>query len=373
MAEEKDPYALRDEFDGGLFVKGTPGGRQKARLLLTTEGIEARTDAGSHKMRWSGIKLERANGDMVLVHSGDRRTTVFCDEPGFLHGLEGTGGNDVNDALSRLAGERVSTRTRHMLGCTLAFAVVAVAFWGLPRLFRASIDGVVGALPYSVDEAIGEAVVDAMDAGGEEIEDEVVRDAIQEMLDRMQPHLSLDGVELVFRVIDNEQANAFALPGGYITVFTGLILESDRPEQVAGVLAHEIAHVTERHGLRRIAHSLGLMAGFSVLIGNTEGLLSIAVELFSLASVNDYSQDQETEADLEGVRLMVAAGIDPTALAEFFQKLEELYGDVPDSLSWISTHPQHKERIEAIRESASEGSEWEPLDVDWDAVKAALE
>ena len=218
---------------------------------------------------------------------------------------------------------------------------------------------------------------DSMDPGGRVLENELLLEAVQLMLDRLEPHaLQTKDTpwEFRFRVVDSDQVNAFALPGGYITVFTGLIAESDTPEQVAGVLAHEIAHVTLRHGMRRMAHSLGMMAAVSLVLGDLGGLESIAVELFTLSKVNGYSQDQESGADTEGVRMMIAAGLDPESLADFFRLLEEKYGDVPDELSWISTHPQHQERIEAIRaQVASAGTlpEWEPLELDWEAVRAA--
>ena len=75
-------------------------------------------------------------------------------------------------------------------------------------------------------------------------------------------------------------------------------------------------------GLRRIAHSLGIWAAISTLFGSADVLTSIAVDLFTLASVNDYSQDQETEADVEGARMLIAGRIDPVGLASFFAKLE---------------------------------------------------
>jgi len=243
-------------------------------------------------------------------------------------------------------------------------------------LFRAAVGATVDSLPYEVDQAIGESVWGQMDLGGEEVDDPVVRDAIQVMLDRLAPHRSLEEAEFTFKVIDSEVINAFALPGGFIVVFTGLMCEADSPEQVAGVIAHEIAHVTERHGLRRLAHGLGIWAAVSLVSGNTDILTSMALELFTLTRVNDYSQDQESEADLEGTRMLVAARIDPAGLADFFAKLEAQGGELPDSLAWFSSHPQHRERVRAIQAHAAElgaPEEYEPLDLDWEAVLAALE
>ena len=277
----------------------------------------------------------------------------------------------MNDALSRMQGQHVTSRRRHLTGCLIVLVALAAVFWGLPRLFRATVNGAVSALPYTVDEAIGETVFDSMELGVEVLEDPILRDAVQAILDRLSPHSSLPTATFTFKVVESEQVNAFALPGGFIVVYTGLMREADDPGQVAGVLAHEMAHVTQRHGLRRIAHSLGIWAAISTLFGSADVLTSIAVDLFTLASVNDYSQDQETEADVEGARMLIAGRIDPVGLASFFAKLEAEQGDVPDALAWISTHPQHKERVAAITAYADEhasGVVYEPLDIDWEAV-----
>ena len=260
-----------------------------------------------------------------------------------------------------------------MLGWGAVLAVLAFLIWGVPRAFRWGIDASVDALPVSIDRSIGEAVEGQLAVGGELVEDELLTSAVQEMLDRLTPFAELPGIEYHVRVVESEVANAFALPGGYLTVFTGLIAEAESPEQVAGVLAHEIAHVTERHGLRRIAHSLGLWVAIRFFLGDTQGLANVATELFTMASVNDYSQEQESGADAAGVRMMIAARIDPSGLAHFFEQMEERHGDVPPSLSWTSTHPRHVERVEAIQaQIARRGTnlpDFEGFSFDWEAVR----
>ncbi|TDJ68569.1 MAG: M48 family metallopeptidase [Planctomycetota bacterium] len=373
-----DPYAREREFGGGIFDSSVASGRRQARIHATPTGIVARAEDGEEvRIAWQGMRIERggASGDVVSCHAPHGRAAIFSEEPEFLRELESIGGNEVSDELARLAGERIATRRGHAIRWSIVLVLLVLVLGAIPRVFRKSIDGVVSALPYSVDEAIGKAVSETMEPGGKEVEDEQVRAAIQVMIDRLAAQLEDEHLSFEFRVIENDQVNAFALPGGYITVFTGLILEAERPEQVAGVLAHEIAHVMHRDGLRRIAHSIGVWVGIELILGDAEGLQAIAKKLFTLATVNDYSQDQEREADAEGVRLMIAARLDPHALAEFFELLERKYGDVPDPLSWLSTHPLYGERVSAIEtqvdELASEES-WEPLGVDWATVRGRL-
>ena len=375
---ETDTYSFDREFEGGVLGNKVHSGKRKARIRCSPEGLNVLVEDGDQELTlpWRKLAIEQggASGNVVFCRAAG--TTIYSEAPDFLRALEGAGGNDVADALARLAGQTVSSRSRHLLLWTVALGLLGTLLWVVPRVFRGSVDSVVSALPYSVDEKIGQTVLEAMDPGGPEVDDPVVLDAVQTILDRLTPHAELEGATFVFRVIDNEQANAYALPGGFVTVFTGLLLEAETPEQVAGVLAHEIAHVTERHGLRRIAHSIGLFVGVQLVLGDTQGLLNIALELFTLGSVNDYSQDQETEADLVGVRMLHEARIDPTGLSDFFQWMRDEYGDVPESLSWISTHPMHEERIQAISaqvDGFEEVVEYEPIEVDWVAVRGALE
>lgn len=374
---EFDPFAAEHTFAGGVVGKAIPGGKESAVVRVTREGVQAETERGEHiKAPWTRVKLTRAgsSGEVTFCDLGEG-VSIFSENENFLRAIEGCGGNDVANELARISGERVSSRTKHLISCSVFLAIAIGLVVLTPRACRASLDGVVDALPYSVDETIGEAVVDAMDPGGSEVEDEELRAAIQQILDRLSPHCGIPDAEFHFRIIENEQVNAFALPGGYLTVYTGLIQNAETAEMVAGVLGHEMAHVTQRHGLRRIVHSVGTIAGLRLLVGDTGGLLSIATELFTLASVNDYSQGQETDADLVGVQMLVDAGINPEGLIDFFEHIEDIQGEVPAALQWLSTHPETGGRIESVRGLIEDlgAPEYEPLALDWEALKASLD
>ncbi len=374
----KGAYNLERVMAGWVFQRADPRERQPARIRMRLDGIVATLEDGTTiQIPWKGMRLDvERDGGVVYCIAADGTRRIFSDDPDFLRAAEAAGGNDLGDALARLEGTRTSTPVRHRMGCIGCLAITIVVALAVPRLFRWGVNSTVDALPYSVDEAIGETAWENMDQGGKEVDDPRVRAAVQAILDRLTPHSQFPEATFQFKVIDSEVVNAFALPGGYITVFTGLLTEASSPIEVAGVIAHEMAHVTQRHGLRRMAHSVGLWASFTLFLGNTEVLTTIARELFTLASVNGYSQEQETAADLEGVRMLMAARIDPSGLAHFFAHLAQVHGDVPDSLTWFSTHPQHEDRIAAIEEYAASQppiGEWTALDVDWDAMLEALD
>ena len=203
---------------------------------------------------------------------------------------------------------------------------------------------------------------------------------MEDMVERLSDHFErtdvpASEVEWHVRVVQSEQVNAFALPGGYITIFTGLIENAETPDMVAGVVGHEMAHVLQRHGLKRVANEIGLFAGLRLIVGDTGGLVGLAGAVLKEASANNYSQTNESEADTFGTEAVLRAGLDPEALAEFFLLLKRKYGDVPTALAWMSSHPDHDSRAEAIR-AITEGMERpdpDPLEIDWDDIQSRIE
>jgi predicted Zn-dependent protease len=175
-------------------------------------------------------------------------------------------------------------------------------------------------------------------------------------------------------VVDSSEVNAFALPGGQMVVYTGLIEKVESPEQLAGVIAHEMSHATLRHGLQQISQSIGVIAAIQLMVGDVGGLLAIGTQVAQQSVLTSYSRTAETEADLEGARMLHAANIDPKGMVDFFAKLKDEHGDLPGVISWLSTHPQHEDRIETINQFLGSlgPTDYLPLEVDLAAAQEAL-
>lgn len=151
--------------------------------------------------------------------------------------------------------------------------------------------------------------------------------------------------ELLFRAMPAVGPNAFALPGGTIVVTDELIREFPDADVIAGILGHEIGHVVEDHGLHRLYRSLGAYALIALLVGETGPMLEdILLEGNALLSLS-YSRAQESAADEFGLTLSHSAGFDPIGLKIFFERLGAGIGD---DMQWMSTHPNHSNRVEAI-------------------------
>jgi predicted Zn-dependent protease len=183
----------------------------------------------------------------------------------------------------------------------------------------------------------------------------------------------LPELDFTFTVLNSEVINAFALPGGYVYITRGLLALADNEAELAGVMAHEIGHVTARHSAQRYSRGVLAQGGLAigtVLAGVLGGgaaadLVQQAGGLGAQAYLAGYSRDQEFQADELGVRYMARAGYDPTAMSSFLEKLErndQLMRRLSDrdgadpASSWFATHPRTPDRVLRAAEQASAAS-----------------
>ena len=152
-----------------------------------------------------------------------------------------------------------------------------------------------------------------------------------------------------FRVVDDvDTVNAFALPGGHIYFYSGLMAMADNEAEIAAVMGHEIAHVTRRHGAERLVSLYGIDTVAGLALGSEPSTLgTLVTQVVQTGTLITYGRSQETEADTVGIEYVIDAGYDPIGFITFFEKLEALQGgiQIPE---FLSTHPHPENRIENI-------------------------
>jgi len=154
-----------------------------------------------------------------------------------------------------------------------------------------------------------------------------------------------EGIKFTFNVIDNKETiNAFAIPGGHIYFYSGLLDKADNEAEVVAVLGHEVAHVTRRHIAKSLVASYGLNAVLAMALGEEPGLLSsLAGQIAGTGAMLKHSRDNESDADYAGIPYTIGAGYDPHGLLSFFEKIK---GEGDHSLlTFVSSHPLPAERI----------------------------
>ncbi|MBP0483441.1 M48 family metallopeptidase [Sagittula salina] len=177
-------------------------------------------------------------------------------------------------------------------------------------------------------------------------------------------------VEITVHILDHEMVNAFALPGGHIVFFRGLIEQAGAPDELAAVFAHEMGHVASRDPTRHALRSAGSIGVLGLLFGDFAGG---AVVLFLAERLIDaqYSQTAEAAADVFAHDLMRRAGLSPGALATIFERFAALDGDTRTFMQHFMSHPALGDRIERARRAVPAGLLPEPLmgDADWAALQ----
>jgi predicted Zn-dependent protease len=158
-----------------------------------------------------------------------------------------------------------------------------------------------------------------------------------------------EGIRFRFYLVDDDETvNAFAIPGGHIYVYSGLMKKAENEAELIGVLGHEVAHVTERHVARRLIAAYGLDAVTKLALGEDPGLLGELVStLVSTGVLLKYGRDQERESDRYGIPYTVGAGYDPQGFVTFFEKLKADEG--ADWLVLVQSHPLPSERVETAQ------------------------
>lgn len=189
------------------------------------------------------------------------------------------------------------------------------------------------------------------------VEDKTVNDYVVRIGKRLAAQPEADDYPYVFKVVYDKSVNAFALPGGPAFVHTGLILAADNEAQIAGVLAHEVAHVALRHGTSQVTKAnfaqLALGVGGAILgSGSLLGQLAqIGAGLGANSLLLKFSRSAESDADLLGARIMAKAGYDPVEMARFFEKLEQQEKRTGRSIpQFLSDHPSPGNRVKAVSE-----------------------
>jgi Zn-dependent protease with chaperone function len=178
-------------------------------------------------------------------------------------------------------------------------------------------------------------------------------------------------IPLTVRILDHDMVNAFALPGGQIVIFRGLLRAADTPEEVAGVLAHEIGHVVARDPTRLTLRSAGSAGLLGLLLGDFTGA-TVTIALSEAILRSGYQREAETEADAFAAELLRLESLPTAPMADFFLKLKVLSGEAPSLLSHLSSHPDLQQRADITRAADSVGNApFEPIlsDQEWVALR----
>lgn len=198
------------------------------------------------------------------------------------------------------------------------------------------------------EEKLGELFWELIKSSEREINNQSVVNSIDSIVTKICNKNEIDRSIIKVHIVNKDEVNAFALPNGHLVVYSGLILASDNQEELAGVICHEIAHIELNHVMKKLVKEVGLSVLISMTTGNAGS--EIIKETAKVLSSSAFDRGLEKEADIKATDYLVEASINPEQFANFLYRLGDSENQVMKYLSWISTHPDSKERAEYIIE-----------------------
>ncbi len=372
---EFQPNALC--FGDGFPASGVPcvvhvdGHGLTVTFLHNVHGAENRSDS----VPFSDMSVSAGGLDhdqlVVKWNSPTEQRTMYLKNPDLIRAFRQAAPAHLNSPLERAAEQVRQVRKRQRLvwgvvGGSL-LALVLGLWFGSDVLVELAVDRI----PIEWEQKLGQSAYRDFLGGQEVIQEGPAVAAVEEMTRRLASQIQDNSYRFDVTVVKNDVVNAFALPGGYVVVFTGLLKKAERPEEVAGVLAHELNHVLQRHGLERIVKQLGFIAVASIILGNQQGLgqmmKQLGVELMTLK----FGRAQETEADLTGLHLLYRAKIDPSGMITFFERLAE---KDEGRVELLSTHPMSGSRAERLKAELAAMPKVipEPFAFEWEKIRTSL-
>ena len=297
--------------------------------------------------------------------------TLYLKGPDVIRAFREAAPDHLGLPFEQVAEQVRQVRHRRRLVWGVGGGVILSTVLGLWFGADVLVEIAVSRIPVEWEQKLGESAYRDFLSHQEVMKDGPAVAALGEITQRLTEQISNNPYKFDVTVVKSDVVNAFALPGGYVVVFTGLMKKAESGEEVAGVMSHELNHVLQRHGLERIVKNLGLMTVVAIVFGNQQGLVGMmkqfGVELLTLK----FGREQETEADLTGLQLLQRAKIDPSGMIRFFERLSE---KDEGRMEWLSTHPMSTARAERLKTelAALPKKLPEPFTFNWKQVQASL-
>jgi len=329
-------------FEAGLFHPGLGNEVVRGRIFINAQALSFQSDATKLTIPIEQLVVELGDDDGRIYFRSRKSSAlrVFTGDQSIL---------DAESHLVRNHLERMATRREiaRRLRIT-AYVFAGCLFLGWLGVFATQlmVRSLVAKVPPAWEQSFGdEAIAEFKNEGV--LLDESNR--IAKLTELATPLLQVvaGGTEFKFHIMDSDVPNAFALPGGHIVVNSGLLEIADNDELV-GVIAHEAAHITQRHHARKIISSAGPVIIFGTFLHSRRGLMNLIGRGSELMLTQGFSQEYETEADAVGWSYLVQANIDPRGMIGIFKKFkaEEATEKQADKLPQaFQSHPALDKRI----------------------------
>ena len=361
------------------FGDGLPGAGAPCYVTVSADGLTMAPVGNSllveEAIAFTAMSVEAGglDHDQLVVSWGVGASvrTLYLKDPALIIAFRRAAPSALMAHLERAAGQ--VRRARHSHRALWGSAVGVVVGLGLMLWFGSDliVEWAVARIPVQWEQKLGETVYQDFLSKETVLKEGPAVSAVQEMTQRMTAKIPNNPYTFQVSVVQSSVVNAFALPGGYVVVFTGLMKKAESGEEVAGVLSHELNHVLQRHGMERLVKMMGLAAVVSILVGDQQGLIGLARQLGLELATLKFGREQETEADVTGIRLLSDARIAPDGMIRFFERLSE---KDKERVELFSSHPMSAARAGRLKAelAALPKQTPEPFTFEWKGVQDSL-
>ena len=335
----------------GYYLDGKTAERKNAVVWVEITGL-AIDIPGGERLSWpyAAIRQNRDSSDarqIRLEKGGPIPETLVVSREAFFSAMERV----FPGSCRPFSGSPPrSKRFVHIVFAALGTVVIVASLylWGIPSLSSWA----AWRVPVSWEESLGRSVVESLTPVPRRCSAPVP--FLQKIADTLSASLAEPTYKYRIIVMDAPEVNAFAAPGGSIVVFRGLLEKAQSTEEVAGILAHEMQHIRLRHSTRMFLEQVSLGLLLAVVMGDAGSAVKIGKEGAGLLGTLHYGRQFEEQADAEGMRLLLAAGINPAGFISFFEKIEAEEGKTAEIPVYFSTHPSPESRIKKLKAIAGE-------------------
>ena len=362
--------SIQTEWEG-YYLDGQTAARQRVSIQLMRLGLHVTTERGD-TLWWPYEEIRQTQGfysgeQVRIERGGEFAETLLVSDKEFLVQL-----HQIAPELATKFHDPARRKTRGRLALLAALAsigiLVVLYLWGIPAL-----SGFVASLvPVSWEERLGQAVVEHLAPPAIRCTDTNRTPVISEILTALTTHSPTSPYTIRVILVNDSSINAFAAPGGTIVLLRGLLEKTQTPEELAGILAHELQHILNRHSTRALIQHVSMGLLLAAITGNTSGTAAYGLEGARILGSLRYSRQNEEAADAGGMRMLLEAGIDPMGMIAFLELLKKRTSESPSILKYLSTHPGTEDRIEKLKSLAGQ-SQRRPAKLlaghDWSEIK----
>jgi beta-barrel assembly-enhancing protease len=357
-------------YEAILLSDKIKGGRGSGKIELSQQYLHFNSeDAPSIQMPLSKLEIEHGgtgNRYVYFRHSSMPNVCIYTDSLDILK-------TDEIQLHAGLINQTKKIKTnRNVLNISIAFVLfLIIGLVSSAFLFRNQIvRSIAESIPPSYETKVSKSLLATTIAGKTNLNDTSILNRLAIITNLLTSAVEDTSFHFHFNIVEDPVLNAFALPGGEVVINSGLIEKSKTPEELAGVLAHEISHVTGRHHARNIIGGLSMSLIVSSFIGDVSSITAqITKAGMSLNSLK-YSRDFEREADYDGFNLLVNSKINPKGMIDFFETMKKEQGKINmDKADFLSTHPGTDERIDNLKKKSVKTEESIPISINFEQFK----